>query len=101
MTKTKFKVEILADGSESNNILKAIAAHNSGKCVISLADLISWGVMRSALYSAVPCCIERNEDENHILTVTDNGVKTLIIEEIEIHELEPVTDPNDIADVNI
>lgn len=87
MTRTKFRVELLAEGGENKSILKAITAHNEGKIIISIPDLISWGVMESALYQNIPVSIERDEGDENKVIVMDNGKHTLTIEEIEIHEL--------------
>lgn len=86
-TKTKFKVDILAEGTENNALLKAIAAHNEGIVYVSIPDFISWGVMKTAMYPAVIVSIERDEGDENKLIVNDNGKITIIIEEIEIHEL--------------
>lgn len=88
--KTKFKVDILKEGTENNALLTAIANHNEGKVFVSIPDFISWGVMKTAMYPNVIVSIERDEGDENKLIVNDNGKITLTIEEIEIHELVEV-----------
>lgn len=88
--RTKFNVAILKHGSESNDILKAIASHNGGEVPLCVEDFISWGQMRRALFPLgnAGFYIERTEEPQE-LRVTEDGGKTftLIIQEITIEEL--------------
>ncbi len=98
--KTKFKVDILMQGGDNDYIIRAITSHNAGNIIISIPDLISWGVMRTAIYYPATLSIDRDDDNQNVVIVTDNGKRTLIIEEIEIHELEEINQ-DDLQDINI
>lgn len=99
MTRTKFKADILAQGGENDYLLRAIASHNEGKVILSLPDFISYAAMKTAIYTSVPVSIERHPDDENVLIVTDNGKRTLIIEEVIVYELENANDPDDIKNV--
>ncbi len=100
MTKTKFHADILKQGGENDYILRAIASHNEGKVIISIPDLISYGIMKTAIYPLVPVSIDRDDDSNNVVVVTDNGKTTLIITEIEVYELAEA-DQDDLKEINI
>ena len=88
--KKRLNVTILKMGSESGAILEIIAANNGGQVPICLDDLVSWGQCRKALYPLANkgFQIEKNEEGFNVTVSEDGGqTYTLIIEEIELHEL--------------
>lgn len=99
MITRKFKVEILAHGTENDNLLKAIANHNGGKAEISLVGIIGYAAIRQAMYPAVDFKVRWSQTEDSTLYVKDNGIHTLTIQQIELEELAETTD--DLKDINI
>lgn len=73
MVKTKFKVDILMQGGENDHIIRAIASHNEGKVILSIPDLISYGTMRTAIYPSIVVSIDRDDDNQNMVIVTDAG----------------------------
>ena len=101
--RTKFKVDIHNTGMCTDEVLKLIGCHNSGKSYLSIPDFISYGVITAALYPATRggITIDRDDEESRIFYVSEDGgkTKTLTIEEIEVFELVESSDPDDIKDV--
>lgn len=99
---TKFKIEILKHGSETENILKLIESHNGGVIPLSLEDFISWGQCRKALYpvSNKGFQITRTDSDDKVLCVSEDGGEslTITIEECEMFELEM---PDDIPEIHV
>lgn len=101
LVKTKISVDILAHGSYSDKILKAIARHNSGTHILCHGDFISYANMERALYPNANegFFIERINGDEEKLGVTEDGGKsyTIVLEFKEIYELE--TDPDDLKGI--
>lgn len=91
--RTKFKIDVHKSGSDTDMFVKAIAAHNEGKVFLSLGDFISFYSVYRAIYllAKKDFYVERDEMQENIVRVTEDGGKTwtLTIEEIELEELIP------------
>lgn len=96
MTKTKLKVDILAQGSENEALCNAIASHNSGSVLISLSDLISYANMRQAIMPNIRkgfIIYRADEDQSLLFVSYDDGDNvSMTIQEVELEELETPSD---------
>lgn len=88
--KTKFNLSILKTGGQTENIVGAIASHNEGRVPLCPLDFISWAQFEKARRSYLDGFYIESTDEPGELRVTEDGGKTwtLIIQEIELHELQ-------------
>lgn len=92
MKKTKFKVEIFANGNHSIDIIRMIGNHNSGAATITLEDIKGYVKSVAAKGSYT---IDRNGVANYhpnskkqILISDDEGINYyLAVTEVEILEL--------------
>jgi len=98
--KTRFDLSIIKPGEQTEYIVKAIASHNGGNVPLCREDFISWANFEAARreYLQNKFYIE-STDEPGELRVTEDGGKTwtLIIQEVEFHELE--TTPETLAEI--
>lgn len=95
--KTKFNVSILKRGTENEKFLSMIASHNEGLVPLDLGDLVSFGQCCRALYPTINSGLnverlsddEAETEEYNSIRITEDGGKTftLIIQQVEIHEL--------------
>jgi hypothetical protein len=97
--RTKFYVDYLQQGQHNEAIGRMVAAHNSGKVVLTLRDIEGYLTCRKGefpgLYSKSGSTYINGQgvkDEN-VLHVTEDGETwTLTIECREIHDLAPLTE---------
>ena len=85
--KTKFAVEIHANGQLNNDLLKMITNHNEGTVTIDLDVIQGYCLGSKAMYPSTVICSFVAE-ENHTLHIIEKGKCTLTITERELHELE-------------
>lgn len=102
MAKTKFKVDILSYSSDNEAILRAIAHVNEGKAELTLPDIQSYFYFKKAEWAAITTKWQalRDEDHDNILRISyDEGKTTsLIVEEIEVHQLDETPDPMEVLE---
>jgi hypothetical protein len=88
MYKTKFEVEILAQGAHNDSIIKMIGSHNSGVKEILIADIQGYIRCRSAEYPTMysnDYALFINDGGKYVpevLNIIENKKPTLIIKEI-------------------
>lgn len=75
--KTVIKVDIHKQGSDSDEILKAIASHNGGVRRIFMTDISGWVNMKNAIYPTIKNLFLKHEwPTTHI---SEDGGKTFTL----------------------
>ena len=89
MTKTKFKIDLLAFSNETENLCNMLSRHNGGEVPLCLDDLVSYSQTRKALLpsSRADFSILTDEGDNSRVIVREGDKVVMTIEEIELHEL--------------
>ena len=102
MGKIKFKPDLHKEGDETDNIIRIIAAHNSGNNPVSLIDIQSYMSCRKAILpiSGKGYFATRPADNENILHISEDGGETwtLTIEEIEVEELPRRLTPEELEE---
>jgi hypothetical protein len=99
----KINVKILKSGGQSGKILETISYMNEGKDSFSPRDLEGYcNVTRIWLNSSYPgLTLVKDTDEPNTFHISEDGGKTftLSLEWVEVRELSPVNDPDDMKNV--
>lgn len=95
MKKTKFKVDILKMGNESEQVLRMIANHNAGTTKIDLDAICGYLKARAAMYPTIPHTtftipvddlntinLSDDDGESVYLSITECTFEELVMDEI-------------------
>jgi hypothetical protein len=96
----KLKIDFLYKGQENENLATIVAQHNAGKNPVSLEDIASYLWVRRSVHDLYlndeggkDVYGQFTDDDKTKLHIMEKGKCVAILEEIELHELEPEINP--------
>lgn len=95
MIKTKFKVEIYANGNHSIDLLRMIGNHNAGEATLTIRDIEGFVAAVKAkgsyTFDRKGAAITASDNPNKLLISDDNGETFYLAIEVEIEVNYPPT----------